>query len=85
MPSGRDKLVPSSANDEPNEWDLRIERGGCAQEHFKLQDRYMESKRLEEMQGPGWTINDGADLKMGAFKACWSQKTTFEANRQRRT
>ena len=48
MPSGHEKHIPSSVNDEPDEWDLRIERGGCAQEHFKLQDCYMETKDLRK-------------------------------------
>src|SRR5271169_1844189 len=41
-PSGHEKHV--SLEDEPDEWEQRIDRGGCAKEHYKLQDCYMETK-----------------------------------------
>lgn len=42
--SGHEKHILTSQDDEPDEWDARIERGGCAQEHYKLQDCYMDTK-----------------------------------------
>lgn len=43
-PSGHQKHVSTSNDDEPDEWDMRIQKGGCAKEHFKLQDCYMDTK-----------------------------------------
>jgi hypothetical protein len=43
-PSGHEKHVSTSQDDELDEWDQRIERGGCAKEHFKLQDCYLGTK-----------------------------------------
>jgi cytochrome c oxidase assembly factor 4 len=51
MSSGHEKHVSTSTDDEPDEWDERIERGGCAQEHFKLQDCYMASKDWRKCKG----------------------------------
>jgi cytochrome c oxidase assembly factor 4 len=51
----------SSTEDEPDEWDLRIERGGCAQEHFKLQDCYMETKDWRKCKDEVDSVNDLAD------------------------
>lgn len=42
--SGHQKHVSTSPDDEPDEWEQRIERGGCAKEHYKLQDCYMDTK-----------------------------------------
>lgn len=41
---GHEKHISTSQDDEPDEWDARIERGGCAQEHYKLQDCYLDTK-----------------------------------------
>ena len=43
-PSGHQKHVSIAKDDEPDEWDQRIEKGGCAKEHYKLQDCYMDTK-----------------------------------------
>ena len=43
-PSGHGKHVSTSQEDELDEWDARIQRGGCMQEHLKLQDCYMDTK-----------------------------------------
>jgi len=41
-PSGHERHVQTE--DEPDEWEQRIDRGGCAKEHYKLQDCYMGTK-----------------------------------------
>lgn len=43
-PSGHEKHVSTSQDDELDEWDARIQRGGCMQEHLKLQDCYFDTK-----------------------------------------
>jgi len=43
-PSKHGKHVGNSNDDEPDEWESRIERGGCAKEHYKLQDCYLDTK-----------------------------------------
>jgi cytochrome c oxidase assembly factor 4 len=43
-PSGHEKHVSASQDDELDEWDARIQRGGCMQEHLKLQDCYLDTK-----------------------------------------
>jgi hypothetical protein len=42
--SGHQKHISTSTEDEPDEWDQRIERGGCAKEHYKLQECYLDTK-----------------------------------------
>jgi len=37
-PAGHVKREPKPDDDEPDEWEQRIERSGCASEHYKLQD-----------------------------------------------
>lgn len=44
LPSGHEKHISNSSDNEPDEWDIRIEKGGCAREHYKLQDCYIENK-----------------------------------------
>jgi len=42
VPAGHGKHEPKPDEDEPDEWDQRIERSGCASEHYKLQDCFHE-------------------------------------------
>jgi hypothetical protein len=42
-PPGHEKHV-SEPRDEVDEWELRIERGGCAKEHERLQECYLDGK-----------------------------------------
>jgi cytochrome c oxidase assembly factor 4 len=38
------KKSSNQADEEPDEWEERIKRGGCAEEHFKLQNCYSDTK-----------------------------------------
>jgi len=58
-PSGHEKHV--SQDDEPDEWEQRIDRGGCSKEHYRLQDCYMETKDWRKCKDEVRTSNFCAD------------------------
>src|SRR5271156_3428261 len=60
-PSGHEKHV--SKDDEPDEWEQRIDRGGCSKEHYKLQDCYMETKDWRKCKGEVCTASFCADCR----------------------
>jgi hypothetical protein len=60
-PSGHEKHV--SLEDEPDEWEQRIDRGGCAKEHYKLQDCYMETKDWRKCKEEVCITNFRADSR----------------------
>src|SRR5271170_6864126 len=60
-PSGHEKHV--SKDDEPDEWEQRIDRGGCSKEHYKLQDCYMETKDWRKCKDEVCPANFCADRR----------------------
>jgi cytochrome c oxidase assembly factor 4 len=60
-PSGHEKHV--SQDDEPDEWEQRIDRGGCSKEHYRLQDCYMETKDWRKCKDEVSTASFGADCR----------------------
>jgi cytochrome c oxidase assembly factor 4 len=44
LPSEHEKRISSLSEDDIDEWEGRILKGGCAREHYKLQDCYMDNK-----------------------------------------
>ncbi|CAI4213442.1 unnamed protein product [Parascedosporium putredinis] len=54
-------------NDEPDEWDQRIDRTGCADQNAKLTDCYFEHK--------DWR---SCTAEMIAFQQCWRQNNNDE-------
>ena len=65
-PSGHEKHV--SQDDEPDEWEQRIDRGGCSKEHYKLQDCYMETKDWRKCKDEVHTANFCADHRWKHLK-----------------
>jgi cytochrome c oxidase assembly factor 4 len=60
-PSGHEKHV--SQDDEHDEWEQRIDRGGCSKEHYKLQDCYMETKDWRKCKDEVYTASFCADSR----------------------